>query len=240
MYLTERKYDEAIAILEESKQKYPKNAQLFTALGAVQRRKGLWRESIESYNKALMLDSNNANLNYEAARLYDAVREYDKAILYWHKAGARDYSYGALFRQGALTKALSLIEEFFKKSGKQGDLYQAYYYKREFRNLLDLVDETDEYYGYPRALWYSEIYYLMNDVTSAKKYALQAVESLSKKSKKSPDDYNLLGGLGLAYAYSGECENAIAAGRKALQLMPISRDAFKMAQQMNYTLPKFI
>ena len=239
LYLTERKYDESISILEGLKQKYPKNTELYQAMGAVQRRKGLWRESIESYNKALMLDSNGGNLNYEAARLYSAVRDYDKAIFHYHKAGVRDYSYLILFHKGELSGGLQLLEESFKRTGNIGYRRQAYYYyKKEFKKLLEGDNGIQEYSDYAGDLTYANVYYLMKDVASTKKYGARAVEALLKESKKSPENYYLLQAVGEAYAYAGECEKAIEAGKKALQLMPVSRDAFKDGPENELSLAK--
>ena len=237
LYLTERKYDEAISILEKLKQKYPKNAELYQALGAVQRRRGLWRESIENYSKALMLDSNSANINYEAARLYMAVRDYDKAIFHFHK-GFRDNSDMCLLSQGDLTKVLQFLEESFEKTGNIGYRSQSYYYKREFKKLLEGDHGIQEYSDYAGDFTYADVYYLMNDVASTKKYAARAVEALLKESKKSPENYYLLQAVGEAYAYAGECEKAIEAGKKALQLMPVSRDAFKDGPENEFNLAK--
>ncbi len=63
------------------------------------------------------------------------------------------------------------------------------------------------------------------DVGSSKKYAARGVESLLKESINSPVDFHILQSRGLAYA--GECEKAIEAGKKALLLVPVSRDVFK-------------
>ena len=78
----------------------------------------------------------------------------------------------------------------------------------------------------------------MNDVASTKKYGARAVEALLRESKKSLEGYYLLEGLGTAYAYAGECEKAIDASKKALQLMPVSRDAFKDGPENEFSLAR--
>jgi len=44
--------------------------------------------------------------------------------------------------------------------------------------------------------------------------------------------------LGLYYAFAGECEKAVEAGREALRLMPVSRDAFKDGPQNEFYLAR--
>ena len=184
-----------------------------------------------------MLDSNSANLNYEAARLYVAVREYDKAIFHFHKAGFRDNSYRCRLRLGDLISGLQLLEESFKKTSNIDYRNQAHYYKREFKKLLDGDNGIEEYSEYVGDLTYADVYYLMKDVAATKKYAALAVEALLKESKKSPEDYYQLQALGEAYAYAGEREKAIEAGKKALQMMPVSLDAFAAGPENEFYLP---
>lgn len=226
LYLTERRYDDAISILEGLKQEYPKNVEIYQALGSIQRRKGLWRESFENFSKALGLDSGSANLNHEVGRSYHAVREYGKAIMYFKKSRSNGQRLNSLLCQGKLNEAVKLMEELFTKTGNPWFMGSVYYYKREFRNLLEDKFGIKQFSTKAGDFTYPELYYLMNDAASSKKYALRAVESLEKESRKSPGDYYLLRSLGLAYAYAGDSEKAIEAGRRALELMPVSRDAF--------------
>jgi len=44
---------------------------------------------------------------------------------------------------------------------------------------------------------------------------------------KNPDDPRLFSAIGIAYAGLGQKENAIKAGKKAVEMMPINREAYR-------------
>lgn len=226
LYLTERRYDEAISILEELKLEYPKNVEIYLSLGSIQRRKGLWRESFENYGIAMGLDSGSASIHHEIGRSYYAIREYPKATVHFKKGRSNFQLVRSLLCQGKLSEGLRLMEEL--SATRRGSWFNraGLYYKREFRRLLEDEFEIKQFSRNAGELTYPELFYLMNNGASSKKYSLQAIESLERDSRKSPEDYYLLRTLGLAYAYAGDSEKAIEAGRKALELMPVSRDAF--------------
>ena len=224
LYLTQRRYEDALKIVNELELEYPSNGSLYLIKGAIQRRMGLFRQSIISIEKSMELDPGNPETKYEAGRLYEAVREYDMAIKYYSLSNKSLLAFVYLSK-GDTSTAMGLFEEWESRIGVS-------YYRRDYRSVLEAIAafkqdiNSNSVLLKPKALAYAEIYFLMNDETATKKYALEAVELLQKELQSTPADFRIHISLGLAYAYAGECEKATEAGKNANQLMSIAIDAF--------------
>jgi serine/threonine-protein kinase len=66
----------------------------------------------------------------------------------------------------------------------------------------------------------------MDDPEKAKVYFDSARIDLESRLAKSPDDYRLHGALGIAYAGLGQKGKAIEEGAKAVELIPMGKDAY--------------
>jgi serine/threonine protein kinase/tetratricopeptide (TPR) repeat protein len=76
-------YDDALAELEVARQSLPNNARVFLLLGYIQRRQGLWEESARDFDRAVELDPRNVDTLLQIATNYDLFRRYaeEKLIL---------------------------------------------------------------------------------------------------------------------------------------------------------------
>jgi serine/threonine-protein kinase len=79
----------------------------------------------------------------------------------------------------------------------------------------------------PRAQLYAQVYELIGRRELARAYYDSARIFLAKEVQAKPDDPRLRSALGIAYAGLGRKQEAIKQGLQALELMPISREAFK-------------
>jgi tetratricopeptide (TPR) repeat protein len=79
---------------------------------------------------------------------------------------------------------------------------------------------------YPKDLLYAEAHALLGDRDSARVYYDSARAFLELKIREQPEDSRMHSGLGIAYAGLGRKEGAIREGRLAVELMPVSKDAF--------------
>jgi tetratricopeptide (TPR) repeat protein len=80
-----------------------------------------------------------------------------------------------------------------------------------------------------KSLLYARVYNLMNMPEKANEYFDSARVTLESRILKNPDDPRLFSAIGISYAGLGQKEKAIKAGKKAVQLMPVSKDAFRGA-----------
>jgi len=104
--------------------------------------------------------------------------------------------------------------------------------ERNYEEVLDLLVRTPhDYFGevnfyIPRNLARTSVYDAMNKDSLTKKYAELARQELEKNTTGNPEDARFHASLGLAYAYLGRKQEAIREGEKAVELYPISKDAF--------------
>ena len=77
---------------------------------------------------------------------------------------------------------------------------------------------------YLRKSW---TYYFMKQTEPAQAYADSARIILQARIERDPLARRLHGQLGISYAFLGHKDEAIRAGRKAVDLVPVSRDAYE-------------
>ena len=66
--------------------------------------------------------------------------------------------------------------------------------------------------------------------------AIKAIAILERKVKESPNDFRVYAALGQARAFAGNYDQAIAAGKKACEMMPVALDAFLDGVSMEQNL----
>jgi TolB-like protein/Tfp pilus assembly protein PilF len=79
-YRVLRKFESALAALDEARKRLPNDPTVYRYLGVVQRRLGRWQESEASYKKALELDPRDVTLlNDMGSTFYAYLRRFDEA-----------------------------------------------------------------------------------------------------------------------------------------------------------------
>jgi len=71
-----RDYDRALAELEVAKQRLPNEARIYVNIGAVDRRTARWSETKESFKRAIELDPRNFVVLMEAGSVFSAMRQF--------------------------------------------------------------------------------------------------------------------------------------------------------------------
>jgi tetratricopeptide (TPR) repeat protein len=95
------------------------------------------------------------------------------------------------------------------------------------RVLKNYSAEGVQYYGlsYPRSYWEGVVARLQGDKEKAQTAFAKAREQVAAMLQKQPDFASALSLLGMIDAGLGRKEEAIREGRRACELLPISRDA---------------
>ncbi len=105
-------------------------------------------------------------------------------------------------------------------------------FDRNYSAALDQLAHTpaeviDNQFGYiPRSLWYAQVYKLMGQGDLARAYYDSARVLLEAKLQEDPEDPRYHSTLGIAYAGLGRREEAIREGKLAVEILPLSRDAY--------------
>jgi tetratricopeptide (TPR) repeat protein len=96
-----------------------------------------------------------------------------------------------------------------------------------FLNIANFEAVAHSEYYSPKYILMASIYYLMQDTEKTELYYNSARTAFEAKIVEYPEDSRYYGSLGIAYAGLGQKEKAIEYGKKAVELMPISKDALR-------------
>ena len=86
-----KRYDDSIAISQETLKLDPAYAKVYFNLGLVYEEQKEWDKALEHHRKALDLDPDDFQVHYNLARGYDAVKDGSKAIEHIRKAESIAY-----------------------------------------------------------------------------------------------------------------------------------------------------
>ena len=246
-YYIDRDYQRALDEFAVAQRGLPNSSEIYLMRGSIERRQGKWTESTASLEKAASLDPKNAwilqNLadNYIAAKKYDlADKTLDRAI----EAAPQAFSARglkakvALVRNGDPSVADRLLEQVPPGFDPDGVItmtrVNVLMLERKFSEALPIVERwpKDLIYGdgtapKPKAALEGWLYFLQGDKARAQA-RFQLARPLAEQSlRESPADPARH--LELAFVLAGldHKEEAIAEGRRAVELTPESKDAFE-------------
>lgn len=245
-YYVNHDYDSALEELATARAGLPNDPGIFRAMAAIQRRQGKWQESSASYAKAVSLDPKdpilleNMGMNYLATRDYaTAARIFDRAV----KAAPETFTIRELrarvdlYSKGDLRAMQSLLASWPENIDPNGTItlsrYNVKMYERKFQELIEILQRSpaEKSRGETSAPISKEfllatVYVAMKDEAHAQASYLQASEKAEKAVQESPEDGPRHALLGLIYAGLGLCEEAKAEAKRAVDLLPESKDAF--------------
>jgi len=245
LYWGYRDYDAALVEVERARPTLPNDSWLLQLTGFIRRRQGHWEESTKNLEHALELDPRNFNLLRQIAILYDDLRRYaDQEAILDRALALRpndlevklDRANVEIDWKANTWPAHELIDEI--REQKPGALQSIADYW-----LLCALAERDA------AAAANALAALGNNSigTEKIKYGARLMEGLiarmDKKDAKAraafttargeqeklvranPDDAGALGILGLIDAGLGRTEEALREGRRAVELLPVEKDA---------------
>ena len=238
-------YEKSLEHLINGLRTKPNDPELLSYSGYVKRRQGEFNEAINYFKKALKTDPLSEELYVGLSETSLLVRNFEEALKNAEKANSLlpewDVPYELISRtyflaEGNLDKAIETLNGSLdvvteNRSRIKYDLTTYLINNREYQRALgvlsgfdkDIVEDVDFYIS--KYQLYAQLYRFKNEYSLAKIYADSAVVSLQKNLKTIPNDPRIYSSLGIAYALDGQNEQAIQAGEKAVELLPISKDA---------------
>ena len=233
----------------------PNDAEAWDASGAIDRRQGRWDAAIANFEKARELDPRNASVLWNLAETYACVcrnEEAERGFALGLEVHPEAHLFAiaraaiSLRTTGDLEPLRRVLGEippdFDPGGGVTAAAVRLYLIERNYdeaeRRLrssrYDRYNDTGvggpasiiDGYDFPRA-WYEGLIARGRGDNAAAEIAFEAAQGVVEKDlTKAPDDAELLAMLGVVNAYRGRKDEAIAAGRRAVELLPISRDAY--------------
>jgi len=217
----------------------PNDSEIILSVAAVHRRQGRWEEAVAGFKKALDLDPRNANIAYNLASTYRRLRRYEEAVRYHEQsislAPDQVSAYtakAAAYRSwnGSLEKARATLERIPipDPDGFQRAWYVQELIERNFQAALDRIADAPDWLGpsTPKSLLQCVVHTVWNQPQQAQPYCETARPSLEKLVKESPNDRVRRYNLASAYAALGRKAEAIREAEKAVELLPVSKDAY--------------
>jgi TolB-like protein/Flp pilus assembly protein TadD len=253
-YYSSRDYEAAIRELTLAQRSLPNESDVASALGVIERRRGRWEEAILHLERARQLDPRNISALWNLSETLTFLRRYaeaDQVLAETAKISPEAHMIPiaradlALRERGdtaPLRKALRRVPEEFDPGGAVTTiavrlaLMERDYDEAERRlgtcreckyndvGLCGLVGALDDY-TVPQDWYVGLIAWGRGNEKEAERAFLAAKKAVLAEAVESPNDAKVLVMRGLIEAMLGRAEDAIAAGERAAQVLPISADA---------------
>src|SRR5437773_1045047 len=238
-------YDRAREELKLAQQGLPNDPLVFEILGFIDRRQGRWGESTKNLESAIELDPQNAGFLIQLADSYVCLRQYaraerilDRAIAVAPKdSNTRAYRASIELEWHADPQPLSstvraiLTEDAREGQNVAGLWLRASLCERDFDGAsralaaLPIAGCYDDFIPFPRASCEGVVAQMMGDKAAAQAAFTTARNEAAELIADQPDYAEALCVLGMADAALGNREEAVREGRRAIELMPLSKNA---------------
>jgi TolB-like protein/Flp pilus assembly protein TadD len=233
----------------------PNDAEVWEAIAAVDRRQGRWEDAIANFEKAKELDPRNASVLWDVAETYaclgrneDAVRAFAIGIKVNPDAHLFSVARAAIALRSEgnlrpLRDVLNRIPAEFDPGGGvtnialRVSLMERDYAGAERRLNASRYDRFNDIgvggpaaivdgYTFPKA-WYEGLIARGRGDSDAAQRAFESAQQIVEADlAKAPDDAKQVAMLGLVQAMRRQNDEAIATGRRAIDLLPIWKDAY--------------
>lgn len=254
-YFGYRDYELARTELAIAQQATPNDAEVWDAAGAIDRRQGRWGDAVPNFERARELDPRNSSVLWNLAETYACVGRYEDAQnTFAEGLSVNPDAHLFALAQAAidlktkgetapLRAALRSIPQDFDPGGAvttvalrlsliDGDFAEGARLlgasRSEKYNDSGIGSPAANFDGYtlPRAWYEGLIARGRGEMDAAERAFAVAQQRVEADLAQWPDDPKATALLGLVQAARGRKEEALRAGRRAVELLPISKDAF--------------
>ena len=238
-------YDRARGELELAKKSLPNDPWPFALAGYIDRRQGRWEESTKNLERAIELDPQNPVVLQQIANSYECLRRYadveralDRALaltpkdtalraaraekeLHWHADPRPLISTVRAIIAEDSREAENVAEQWLQVSLCERDFDAA----RRALAALPIAGCHQETIPFPRAWCEGVVARMRRDKASARAAFSKAREEIARLVREQPAYAEGLCALGMADAALGHKEDAIREGRRAVELLPVTKDS---------------
>src|SRR5438094_1007332 len=244
-YYCERNYEKALDEFAIAKRSLPNAADVYMAIASIERRQGKWAESTANFEKAASLSPKDAfvlvNLgdNYRANKNFEAADEiFDRAI---------EAAPSSLIARGEKGKLALDLKGDFSEIERQLTQMAGWHdpeklvtlgrakilmLQRKFAEAFAVLNQVpqevirDGTAPVPKASLQGMLYLFQGDKAKAQAAFRRALPVAEQSLRESPNDAGRHIQLGFILTGLNRKEEAIAEGRRAVELTPESADAF--------------
>jgi TolB-like protein/Flp pilus assembly protein TadD len=244
-YYGDHDYERALAEFEIARRGLPNESEAYLAIGSIQRRQGKWAESTANLEKAAALDPKNINIVINLCFSYVALRNFetaDKTLDRGIAASPESFQARALkgliavLWKGDLSAAGKLFPAVPPETDPNGLVTWARAWmltlERKFPDALQTLERfrgetmsTNTTAPSPKAFVEGMIHLLQGDKARAQAEFGHARLVSEKLLHEAPEDSARHGQHGIILAMLGQKDEAIAEGKRGVELLPESQDA---------------
>ena len=238
-------YENALTEFYKALEAKPHDENAYMGIASVLRRQGKMEESVDIFKKAIAMNPRSST-NYDQAgetlfllRRYDEAKEYMERSIAMTPDGAFSYPFLAdilFIRQKNTKEARKLIEDNLKNAGSSLDFFQYYLAKydifdRKYDDALKQIEQFEtinsQFIFWPKEMLLAQVYSYKNDREKAELFYKQAMERINLKIEEQPEDSRYYSTLGIIHAGLGHKEEALRAGQRGMELLPVSKEAWR-------------
>jgi serine/threonine protein kinase/TolB-like protein len=234
-----RDYEKAQKELTTAPASPSNQSKFFDLMALTERRLGHWKESLRNGEKAWELDPHDPFIATEVIQTYMSLRRYpeaeERAQRAINQVPARSTPFWSLkaesmFARGELKRAETWLSQAPGESDqKYYGLARAAFYLRDFDRALQYLETARKSPMQPPNhgldLFEGAIYRAKGDSEKAEQIFAKASSELEQIVQKRPEDALAVMNLAWAYAGLGHAKEALQTAQRAVQLVPVWRDA---------------
>jgi serine/threonine-protein kinase len=240
-----RDYDRARQELSLAARQRPNDPLLFELSGFIDRRQGKWQKSTQELERALEIDPLNLNVLEAISFSYEKLRRFPEAAEILDRAmrvAPNDIplqlrrAWLDLFSRADATPLRLKIQQILQQGEKKRenvafDRVQLSLLERDWKEATEAVSTLrmemsyDEGFPYPRSYFNGLVARFRGDKVAAQKAFSQTRIELEKLRQQQASYPEALSVKGVVDAALGNRDDAIAEGQRALDLLPLEKDA---------------
>ena len=245
IYWMDQDYDKALEQFEIASRLSPSNADTRRLIAAIERRQGKWQAALDSYEQVAKLDPQNPSTARELLYTNSSMRRWPEAahwaqqmrVLAPTSLVAKIQSGYVNFQWKGDTSLLkSMLDEIPAGVDPDGSVTAARWdlamLQRDYssaKKILETSSANETSYSIagltPKIFLEGCTYLAQGDNANAQKAFEEARPAFEAAVKEAPESAERHASLGWLYALIGRKNDAIAEGRRAVELKPESKDA---------------
>src|SRR5215467_13139956 len=245
IYWMDQDYDKALEQFEIASRLSPSNADTRRLIAAIERRQGKWQAALEAYEKVAKLDPQNPSTARELLYTNSSMRRWPQAARWAEQMGALaptslvakiQRGYVDFERKGDTHLLKTMLDEIRAGVDPDGSITAARWdvamLQRDFsgaKKALETSAASETSYSMagltPKIFLEGCTYVAQGDNASAQKAFEEARPAFEAAVKEAPESAERHASLGWLYALMGRKNDAIAEGKRAVELKPESKDA---------------